>query len=139
MEAISQLPKPKRVACLYRVSKKQQLNDGDIPVQKKARREFITTKEGWQLIKEYEEKGVCGFRISSLQRAVLMSAMNDAEQSLFDILLVFMFDRLGRRNDETPFVIEYLEISTDVVENQLVGLSVMVKQYMHKKELRMLF
>ena len=25
----------------------------------------------------------------------------------FDILLVFMFDRLGRRDDETPFVVEW--------------------------------
>ena len=28
-------------------------------------------------------------------------------QSKFDILLVFMFDRLGRREDETPFVVEW--------------------------------
>ena len=25
----------------------------------------------------------------------------------FDILLVFMFDRLGRRDDETPFIVEW--------------------------------
>ena len=25
----------------------------------------------------------------------------------FNILLVFMFDRLGRRDDETPFVVEW--------------------------------
>jgi site-specific DNA recombinase len=25
----------------------------------------------------------------------------------FDVLLVFMFDRLGRRDDETPFVINF--------------------------------
>ena len=25
----------------------------------------------------------------------------------FDVLLVFMFDRLGRRDDETPFVVEW--------------------------------
>lgn len=30
-----------------------------------------------------------------------------AEQKKFDILLVFMFDRLGRRDDETPFVVEW--------------------------------
>lgn len=28
-------------------------------------------------------------------------------QNKFDILLVFMFDRLGRREDETPFVVEW--------------------------------
>ena len=31
----------------------------------------------------------------------------DALQNKFDILLVFMFDRLGRREDETPFVVEW--------------------------------
>ena len=31
----------------------------------------------------------------------------DAEQGKFDILLVFMFDRLGRKSDETPFVVEW--------------------------------
>ena len=30
-----------------------------------------------------------------------------AEQGKFDILLVFMFDRLGRKSDETPFVVEW--------------------------------
>ena len=30
-----------------------------------------------------------------------------AAQKLFDILLVFMFDRLGRREDETPFLVEW--------------------------------
>ncbi|MCI8351964.1 MAG: recombinase family protein, partial [Oscillospiraceae bacterium] len=28
-------------------------------------------------------------------------------QKKFDILLVFMFDRLGRKADETPFVVEW--------------------------------
>src|SRR5699024_1723339 len=30
------------------------------------------------------------------------------EKGLFDILLVFMFDRLGRKSDETPFIVEWL-------------------------------
>ena len=32
--------------------------------------------------------------------------MRDAEKKLFDILLVFMFDRLGRKDDESPFILE---------------------------------
>ena len=30
-----------------------------------------------------------------------------AERKEFDVLLVFMFDRLGRREDETPFLVEW--------------------------------
>ena len=30
-----------------------------------------------------------------------------AKQKKFDILLVFMFDRIGRIADETPFVVEW--------------------------------
>ena len=31
----------------------------------------------------------------------------DAVQGKFEILLVYMFDRLGRKDDETPFVVEW--------------------------------
>ena len=31
----------------------------------------------------------------------------DALKKEFDILLVFMLDRLGRRDDETPFIVEW--------------------------------
>ena len=37
----------------------------------------------------------------------MRQAKDDAENGLFDVLLVFMFDRLGRKDDETPFVLEW--------------------------------
>mgnify|MGYP003073800719 FL=1 len=40
-------------------------------------------------------------------RDAIQEIQRDALQSKFDILLVFMFDRLGRREDETPFVVEW--------------------------------
>ncbi|SHE39636.1 Resolvase, N terminal domain [Caldanaerobius fijiensis DSM 17918] len=58
----------KRVACLYRVSTTKQLDDNDIPMQKKACREFIAKQDGWVLVKEYEEKGVSGYKISAHER-----------------------------------------------------------------------
>ena len=33
---------------------------------------------------------------------------NLAEKKKFDVLLVFMFDRLGRREDETPFLMQWI-------------------------------
>ena len=49
----------KRVYTLYRVSTKQQVdkNGNDIPMQRTSCREFIE-RQGWELGKEYEEKGV---------------------------------------------------------------------------------
>lgn len=48
MEALKLKPQ-KRVACLYRVSTKGQVDENDIPMQKKSCREFIKNKN-WNLI-----------------------------------------------------------------------------------------
>lgn len=95
-----------RVACLYRVSTKKQVEENDIPMQKNACNDFIATMPGWVLAKEYHEKGVSGYHKSAEQRDILQQVRADADGGLFDVLLVFMFDRLGRREDETPFIVE---------------------------------
>ena len=98
----------KRVATLYRVSTKGQLDGNDIPMQQRACRGYIDRQDNWTLVKEYIERGVSGFKVSMANRDVIQQAKDDAEKGLFDVLLVFMFDRLGRREDETPFVLESL-------------------------------
>jgi DNA invertase Pin-like site-specific DNA recombinase/flagellar biosynthesis chaperone FliJ len=102
----------KRVAALYRVSTKKQLepseNGGDIPTQQKACQEFIESHAGWTLTKEYYEKGVSGFKKKASERDVIQRVLFDAENDEFDVLLVFMFDRLGRREDDTPFILQAL-------------------------------
>ena len=100
-----------RVCCLYRVSTTKQvdhdeLNQADIPVQRKACREFAE-KMGWIIVGEEQEAGVSGFKVSANDRDKLQIIKKKAEQGKFDILLVFMFDRLGRKSDETPFVVEW--------------------------------
>lgn len=100
-----------RVQCLYRVSTTKQVdhddqNQADIPVQRKACREFAK-KMGWIIVGEEQETGVSGFKVSADDRDKLQLVKERAEQKKFDILLVFMFDRLGRRSDETPFVVEW--------------------------------
>lgn len=97
----------KRVACLYRVSTLMQVEDDDIPMQKKACKDFIEKMPNWKLVKEYCEKGVSGYKKKAIDRDQLQAAKEDALKNEFDILLVFMFDRLGRREDETPFVVEW--------------------------------
>lgn len=103
----------KRIATLYRVSTKQQLdfvtggNENNIPTQEKACKAFIESKPGWELVKEYCESGVSGFKKRAENRDVIQRAKEDALKGIYDVLLVFMFDRLGRIDDETPFVLQW--------------------------------
>ncbi|MDR1616060.1 MAG: recombinase family protein [Syntrophomonadaceae bacterium] len=96
----------KRVFCLYRVSTIGQVEKGDIPMQKQSCREFAE-RMGWEIVKEYSEKGVSGFKIATKDRDAIQELQREATLGNFDILLVFMFDRIGRRDDETPFVVEW--------------------------------
>lgn len=96
----------KRVICLYRVSTKGQVDKDDIPMQRIECRRFIES-QGWTLVDEYAEKGISGFKVSAEKRDAIMSIRKEAERGAFDVLLVFMFDRLGRRDDETPFLVEW--------------------------------
>ena len=101
----SEVPQ-KRVYCLYRVSTLGQVEKDDIPMQKQRCREFADT-QGWKIIKEFSEKGVSGFKVSAKDRDAIQHIQQDAVAKKCDILLAFMFDRLGRRDNETPFVVEW--------------------------------
>jgi len=96
----------KRVFCLYRVSTKGQVDKDDIPMQKTACRDFATA-QGWQIGHEFEEKGISGFKVSAEKRDAIQDLKEAAVKGQFDVLLVFMFDRIGRIDDETPFVVEW--------------------------------
>lgn len=97
----------KTVYCLYRVSTKNQVDDCDIPMQRTACREFASQQYGWVIKKEFKELGVSGFKVSVDERDKIQELKLCAERKEFDVLLVFMFDRLGRRDDETPFVLRW--------------------------------
>ena len=62
---------------------------------------------GWIIVKEFEEKGVSGFKISAKNRDAIQDLKEAALRGEFEVLLVFMFDRIGRIDDETPFVVEW--------------------------------
>lgn len=101
----------KRVWCLYRVSTNQQVdhdekNEADIPMQRKACHRFAE-KMGWTIIHEEQEEGVSGHKVRAENRDKLQIIKEAAKRKEFDILLVFMFDRIGRIADETPFVVEW--------------------------------
>lgn len=97
----------KRVYCLYRVSTVGQVEKDDIPMQRQFCREFVAQHTGWEITKELYEKGISGFKTSAKDRDAIQEIQRDAVKGEFDILLVYMFDRLGRKDDETPFVVEW--------------------------------
>ena len=100
-----------RVYCLYRVSTDKQVdhddkNQADIPMQRKACHRFCEEK-GWTIIHEEQEDGVSSHKVRAENRDKVQIIKEHAKQGKFDILLVFMFDRIGRIADETPFVVEW--------------------------------
>ena len=96
-----------RAALTYRVSTKQQVDiSDDIPMQKIACRKFAQ-EHGWRIVSETLEKGISGSKVSAAKRDVIQGLRAEAEQGKFDIRLVYIFDRLGRIESETPFVVEW--------------------------------
>lgn len=108
------IEKRKRVICLYRVSTKQQVNKSsdvdcvkdDIPMQRIVCRDF-SARMDWDIVDEKYEKGVSGYKKSANDRDAIIELRELALRKEFDILLVFLFDRLGRKEDETPFVLQW--------------------------------
>jgi DNA invertase Pin-like site-specific DNA recombinase len=98
----------KKAYCLYRVSTKKQVDkkQDDIPMQKIACHEFAK-QNGWVIAKEFYEKGISGFKVSAEDRDAVQELREAALNKEFDVLLVYMFDRLGRIDSETPFVVQW--------------------------------
>ena len=96
-----------RVYCLYRVSDRGQVEKNDIPMQRIACRAFAEC-HSWEIVQELTEKGISGYKRHMEERDAIVQIKEAAILEKFDILLVFMFDRIGRRDDETPFVVEWL-------------------------------
>lgn len=61
----------------------------------------------WTIVCELQEEGVSGHKVRAENRDKIQLIKEYAKQKKFDILLVFMFDRIGHISDETPFVVEW--------------------------------
>ena len=89
-----------RVCCLYRVSTDKQVDydsnhEADIPMQRKACHRFAE-KMGWEIVHEDQEDGVSGHKVRAENRDKIQTIKELARKGKFDILLVFMFDRIRR-------------------------------------------
>lgn len=97
----------KRVWSLTRVSTdKQSESIDDIPLQRNAIAKFIAQHDDWILDQEFVEVDVSGYKLKSSERSKLVEIMEGAKNKQFDIFLVFMLDRIGRRWDDSPQVVE---------------------------------
>jgi DNA invertase Pin-like site-specific DNA recombinase len=93
-----------RAIALYRCSTDRQ----DLSDQKESVRNFIS-KNNLQLIDEYEEDGVSGYKSTLAERPVILEILFRAEKADFDKLIIFMFDRLGRDETIVPYIIQQLK------------------------------
>ena len=107
-----------RVYTLYRVSTLGQVDHNDIPMQRTACQDFVATQDDWQIVKEFYEKGVSGYKVKTDKRDAIVEIKADAEAGKFDVLLVFMFDRLGRREMRR---VEHIEACHNSGENAEQG------------------
>lgn len=114
----------KRVKCLYRVSTKKQVENDDIPMQRQYCRDFAAQHPDWEIIDEVYEKGVSGYKVHAEDRDELNQLRNDALGKKFDVLLVYMSDRIGRMAYESAlcaywFVEQGIEVWS-ATEGQLI-------------------
>ena len=73
----------KRIHTLYRVSTKKQVDKekNDIPMQRLACKEFAE-QQGWVITREFEEKGVSGFKVSANNRDAIQELKEAASMNL---------------------------------------------------------
>lgn len=98
----------KRIVLLYRASSKKQTDsENDIPLQRNILRPW-TEQQEYIFVKELVEGGVSGFKVSAEKRGAIQELKRMAVNKEFDVLGVYMSDRLGRIAQETPLVISFL-------------------------------
>ena len=104
----------KRVRSLLRVSSKQQLHDDDIPVQRAEIANYIAKRPDWEFDREYIEKAVSAYKNTVEDREVLLQILEDAKSHQFDVLLTFMSDRIGRKEEYNMYIATLNQLGIEV-------------------------
>ncbi len=105
---MEQETKKPRAVLLYRASSKQQTDTfNDIPLQRNILKPWCG-QQGWQFHDEFIEAAVSGFKVSATKRDAIQKIKLMADRHEFDILGIYMSDRLGRIAEETPLIVSYL-------------------------------
>ncbi len=104
----------KRVRSLLRVSSRQQLHDDDIPVQRAEIANYIEGRPDWEFDREYIEKAVSAYKNTVQDREVLLQILEDARMHQFDVLLTFMSDRIGRKEEYNMYIATLNQLGIEV-------------------------
>lgn len=104
----------KRVRTLLRVSSKQQLHDDDIPIQRAEAKRYIESRPDWTFDMEYVEKAVSAYKNSVEDRVILQKILADAKNKDFDILLTYMSDRIGRKEEYSVYIAALNKLGIEV-------------------------
>lgn len=113
----NKLDNKKIVRILLRVSSNQQLEaDGDLNVQRRLILDYVESHKEWMLDKkEYFEGSNSGYKNSVADREVLQTALQDAKNKEYDILVAYKDDRIGRRMWEVgAYVMSLKNFGVDV-------------------------
>ena len=94
----------KRAVILYRMSTDRQ----DLETQKRMNRNFCRDN-GFEIVDEFYEDGVSGYKNPLANRPDLLNILDKAERREFDILVVYIFDRIVRREEEYPLILSHFE------------------------------
>ena len=115
MEIENEKSKNRMVLLLRNSSKKQAekkiTEDGKIEYDIPLQRSILTPwaeRMGYTIVKELVEGGISGFKISAEKRDAVIELKAMADRREFDVLGIYMSDRLGRIADETPLIVSYL-------------------------------
>ncbi|WP_295133814.1 recombinase family protein [uncultured Reyranella sp.] len=95
--------KPKRAALYLRVSTDRQTVEN----QRQAL-EAVAAHREWEIVTAYSDKGISGAK-GRKDRPEFDRMLNDAQRGLFDVIMVFALDRIGRSLGDLLKTIEHLK------------------------------
>lgn len=100
-----------KVAVYIRVSTLSQLEEGYSIEEQKAKLESYCDIKDWHVYKVYTDGGFSG---STTERPALEQLIKDAQNKLFDTVLVYKLDRLSRSQKDTLYLIEDIFLKNNI-------------------------
>lgn len=100
-----------KVALYVRVSTTSQLEEGYSIEEQKAKLESYCDIKDWHVYKVYTDGGFSG---STTERPALEQLIKDAQNKLFDTVLVYKLDRLSRSQKDTLYLIEDIFLKNNI-------------------------
>lgn len=100
-----------KVALYVRVSTTAQLEEGYSIEEQKAKLESYCDIKDWHVYKVYTDGGFSG---STTDRPALEQLIKDAQNKLFDTVLVYKLDRLSRSQKDTLYLIEDIFLKNNI-------------------------